>query len=534
MPVRRLALAAVVLLVFGLASAGRADESPEAQTTGEAADGAEAGQPKRVVYIPEIIRSQLREEIKEEVLKRAVQEGWATPNAIPAWTQRFSLNADVRLRWEMVFFRRGNANVNQFFDFNAINTGQPFDLLGNDQANDRFLNVDQNRRRPRVRVRLGVDVDIGEGFSATLRLASGDGNSPVSTNQTLGGAPGDFSKLQFWIDRAGLTYAPFKGRPAGFMLEAGRFGNPFFSTDLIWWNDLSFDGMALKAQVDTGWLRVFVNGGGFPYFITGFDFPAEQSQKVRSLDKWLVAGQLGLEVKKPELFTLTVAAAYYYFDNIQGRPGTPCRTDWKGFSCDSDLSRPLFAQKGNTYMALRTPTIEALAAEGLGAAEYQYFGLAHLFRELAITGRFELKVAAQLAVTLDAEFVRNLGFSPRRVGTVAVNNLGACDENFLNCAYAGGLNGYLGRVSVGSPAMSKQWSWNLGVTYRSLESDAVVDAFNDPDFGLGGTNLKGFIFAGTVALADGVLATVRWMSANQVSGPQYGVDVLHIDVTARY
>ena len=31
-------------------------------------------------------------------------------------------------------------------------------------------------------------------------------------------------------------------------------------------------------------------------------------------------------------------------------------------------------------------------------------------------------------------------------------------------------------------------------------SDAVIDAFTDPDFGLGGTNLKGYTVGGSWAL----------------------------------
>ncbi len=529
-----LAFAAGALLILGSPGPARADEPPTAaQSNDDASGGERPDQLKHVVYLPETIRAQLREEIKDEVLKRAVSEGWATPNAIPAWTQRFRFTADVRLRWEMVFFQRGNANTGMFPDFNAINNGQPFDVLGYDLANDRYLNVDQNRRRPRVRARLGVDVDVGQGFGVGLRFASGDGSNPVSTNQTLGGAPGDFSKLQLWIDRAALTYEPFKGKPSGILLEAGRFGNPFFSTDLIWWSDLSFDGIALQGRVNLGWLELFVNGGGFPYFITGFDFPAERSTKIRSVDKWLIAGQLGAKWEMPERFTLTLAAAYYYFDNIEGRVGSPCDTNLKGYTCDTDLTRPLFAQKGNTYMALRRPSVFALTYEAAGAAEYQYFGLASIFRELAITGRFELRVARQLKATLDGEFVRNLGFSTKRIAPIALNSRASCGDACIG-PFEGGLNGYFARLSIGSPTMDKQWSWSVGLTYRSIESDAVVDAFNDPDFGLGGTNLRGFVFAGAVALTDGVLASVRWMSANQVSGPPYGVDVLHIDVTARY
>jgi hypothetical protein len=531
------ALALLALLALGSAVPARAAQAPEPAPPAARGDS-EVGGPaardgvKRVAYVPEIVKAQLREEVKERVLQQAIEERWATPNAIPAWTQRFALNADVRLRWEMVFFKRGN-DTTYNFDFNAVNSGVPLDVTFNDQASFRYLNADQNRRRPRMRARLGVDGDVGEGFSGLLRLASGDGSTPVSTNQTLGGSAGDFSKYQFWLDRATLRYEPIRNRPTGFVLEGGRFENPFFSTNLLWSENLNFDGFAFQGRTPAGQLQVFLNAGAFPFFITGLDFPAEKSQKFHSFDKWLVAGQLGAEWKRPELFSLKLAAAFYYFDHIEGRSSSQCDTHLKGFSCDTDASRPSFAQKGNTYKVVRTPSDEALIAELAGASEYQYFGLASLFRELAITGRFELRAAPSWKLTLDGEFVRNLGFSKNRIADQAVNNLGTCDAD-ENCPYAGGRIGYQGRISVGSPAMNKRWSWSIAVTYRYLESDAVVDAFTDSDFGMGGTNLKGFIVGGALALADNVSASVRWMSADSIVSLPYSVDVFHFDVSARY
>ena len=47
---------------------------------------------------------------------------------------------------------------------------------------------------------------IGEGFNGGIRLVTGDNNAPTSSNQTLGGSGGDFSKYAIWIDRAFLSY----------------------------------------------------------------------------------------------------------------------------------------------------------------------------------------------------------------------------------------------------------------------------------------------------------------------------------------
>ncbi len=556
---RVLPLVTVTLLAIGLvvparaaedaktpAPAGAAATSTKAEGRAEqapAARGAQTAAPeevKRVVYLPESVKAALREELKQEVLAEARRESSTAPDGVPEWLRRLKLKGDIRARFERAMFGSGNANDGSFPDFNAINTNKPFDVNFIDVANERYLNVDQNRTRPRLRARLGLDADVGQGFAAGLRFASGDGSTPVSTNQTLGGSPGDFSKYQFWLDRAFLRYQPFQQSQSykdALAIEIGRFENPFFTTDLLWDDDVNLDGIAVQVRFPAGGaVRPFLTAGAFPVFTTAFNFPPERTDKFKSLNKWLYAAQLGADFKPAEALSVKLGGALYYFDKLEGRISTPCRTDLKDQSCDTDESRPAFAQKGNTYMPLRTPNDQALVQEASGAAEYQFFGLASRFRELAATGRVELRVAPPLKATLEGEFVRNVGFSKKQVGKVgvALNNFDACDASETCQRYAGGDDGYVGRFTLGSPTQSQRWDWNVNLAYRHVESDAVVDAFDDSDFGLGGTNLKGFTFGGALALADGVWASARWMSADAIVGPTYKVDVLQIDVAARF
>ena len=62
----------------------------------------------------------------------------------------------------------------------------------------------------------------------------------------------------------------------------------------------------------------------------------------------------------------------------------------------------------------------------------------------------------------------------------------------------------------------------------------MIDAFADSDFGLGGTNLKGYFLGGNLALGENVWASARWMSANEVAGAPYAVDVLQVDLNAKF
>ena len=65
-------------------------------------------------------------------------------------------------------------------------------------------------------------------------------------------------------------------------------------------------------------------------------------------------------------------------------------------------------------------------------------------------------------------------------------------------------------------------------------SDAVVDAFNDSDFRLGGTNAKGYVVGGGVGVAHNVNLVARWLSATEVTGPPYSFDIVMVDLNAQF
>jgi hypothetical protein len=67
-----------------------------------------------------------------------------------------------------------------------------------------------------------------------------------------------------------------------------------------------------------------------------------------------------------------------------------------------------------------------------------------------------------------------------------------------------------------------------------VERDAVLDAFSDSDFHLGGTNVQGWTIGGNYGLVKNVWLTGRWLSGNVISGAQYGVDVMQLDLNTRF
>ena len=491
----------------------------------------------RVTYIPEVVKEQLRQQIKQEVMEQAREENWAAPRQFPDWVSRIRFFGDLRLRYELDSIPGGNDNTGAFPNFNAINTGPPFDVAGSVFPSE--LNVDKSRQRFRFRVRVGLNADLGDGFSVGIRGATGENDSPVTENQTLGvannGQGGNFSKYAIWLDRAFLKWEIGGTPEQDLSITLGRMDNPFFSTTLIWASELGFDGAVLSGryQVVRG-VTPFLTAGAFPVFNTDLNFASTNPAKFNSSDKYLYAIQGGTDWRINKDFTFKIAGALYDFNNIEGRlsnPFTPLTSSDQG---NTDDLRPSFAQNGNTYMALRN--IVPTAANNNGTTlQFQYFGLATPFHEVAVTGRFDYSHFEPFLVSVTGEYVTNVAFDRTSVASKAVNNRSSATSPAIG-NYIGGNSAWIVYLTLGSPVLQKRWDWNLGIGYRYVESDSVVDGFNDSDFGtpLSGTNLKGYTVFGNLAITPSVSIGFHYYSASDIAGPPFKSDVFQFDVNGKF
>ena len=338
----------------------------------------------------------------------------------------------------------------------------------------------------RVRARLGVDVALSDTFQLGVGIASGGTNNPTS-NVTLGAS---MAKYQIALDKAFLKWSPGPSLD----LIGGRFVNPWFFTDLVWFPDLNFDGIALqyRPQLSELW-GLFCTTGVFPV----------QEVELSQRDKWLFGTQLGVQYGKGDGLYARFAVAYYDFMNTVGvvnDPTTPGVHDW---------TAPLFQQKGNTLMDI----------DPSSAIKTAY---ASAFRELNLTGSLDLGYWHPVHAVLAADYVNNLGFNQADVNA----RTGASVKKETQ--------GFQVGLSVGYPALQEFGDWKGSVSYKYLEADAVMDATADQDFHLGGTNAKGWIAGFDLGLAKDVWLSTRWFSADAISGPQLSIDVLHVNINAKF
>ena len=493
-----------------------------------------------VPYIPDNVKQEIADEVKAGVIKQALAENWAAPRAIPDWVPRFRFTGDVRTRYEGDFFPDTNDNTGAFPNFNAINTGAPFDVAGTEFSpqND----VDQDRERFRIRARIGADVDLEDGFTAGIRLATGQDDSPVTENQTLGlanqGQGGDFSKYSVWLDRAFLKYEyqVDDDRNKAFSVTVGRMDNPFFSTSMIWARDLGFDGIVAQGRYTVArGVTPFLTAGAFPVFDTDFNFASNEPAKYESEDKYLFAGQLGADWTINKDLNAKLAGALYYFENIEGHLSSPFTPLTSSDAGNTDDSRPSFAQNGNTYFPIRD--IVPDAENDFGAIDqFQYYGLATPFHELDFTGQLNYDHFAPIRVSLIGEYVQNLAFDYSKINAIAVNNRGPDTASGAVGPFQGGDTAWIITFKVGKAALEKLGDWDFDIGYRYVETDSLVDGFADSDFGapLTGTNLKGYTVGGDLALGQRVWLGLHLLSADSIAGPPYKSDVVQFDINGKF
>jgi hypothetical protein len=512
------------LIAQANAEAAQARQSG-ASAVADAAAPAVPGQ-VRVAYVPEVVRNQIRDEVKQEVIAQAKSEHWAEPNALPEWLDRISWSGDMRFRDEFRYYDKGNAFP--VVDFAQLNRTGPYDL--NSQVPPPLLNTLENRTNSlRIRARLGVNVNLGDTVAAGIRIGTGNDNNPVSTTQTLGGG---LSKKDLWLDQAYLTWKPTDW----VAVTGGRMPNPFMSTDLVYSNDLNFDGIVGKFNVPmTDEIGAFANVGMFPIEYQADDFPSQAGVKNASRDKWLTGAQVGATWKFNEDTQLKAALAYYRFDHLRGELSSPCSIYLGVNFCDTDATRSAFMQKGNSLFLIRDIVPDPSSPSSY--AQPQFVGLVYDYHLANATTQFDTKVAGT-PLRLEGDYVRNMAYHRRDafrpdVGlNRLVNNFGAGD--FSEDTYKSGPVGWMLRATLGNPQPVASNDWNVVFAYKYLQPDATVDGLNDPDFHLGGTNAKGFILSGSYGLTKYAWLSARYFNAREVFGPPLSIDVFQLEMNARF
>jgi hypothetical protein len=488
-----------------------ADQAQErAQKQQEEKEGAIA-----VPYVPKIVQQQIENQVAKQVqptvtadvIKAAQQQGWGVPGALPDWIREVRVTGDLTLRGQDNLYGSSNSAACPagtpygnctILNYAAINAAGGINQAGVNA----FLNINQDSAVMQGRARLGVDVSLSPSWDAGIRLASGALN-PNSEVQTFSD---EFGRYTVGFDQIYIRYRGTTARGFNYLsVVGGKFDNPFFEpTTLVYSKYVAFDGVAVNGKLGIGdgsaqQSFLFLNLGGFPI---------QEVPLVFQNSKWLVGGQAGVSLRFGEdrstAQQFTLAGGYYDFDHVQGRMN-------EYDSILNNYSEPLYATFGNSYCDIENDSTGANPV----------FALCSQFRLADIAAGYALPID-QYSLTVNAEGVRNVGFNAKDI------------YNLFGEEVPSRRNAYQAELAFGNPDVFERWNWRGTLGYRYVQGDALLDALTDADFHEGGTNAQGYFFRADLGLAHDIWTRFSYYAGRQIDGPTYQVDVLQLDLNARF
>jgi Putative porin len=482
----------------------------------------------RVPHVPEALRKQIKDEVREEVIAQAQAERWGVANAVPSWTQRITLSGDIRYRHQADFFDKDNTPGNDYLaselgNSNGLTRAPDFAGYQADQTGKPNSNVSttDSRTRERLRLRLGLTAKVTDEVGVGVRLATGSETDRVSTNQTLGN---NFNKYQLFVDRAFIRLDP----SVYTTIQAGRIANPWFSSEMSWSENLNFDGLAATgrwASEDLSW-QPFATAGWFP--LRAQNAPASGSRS-------LLGAQVGLGWQLNERTKLKFGLAYYKYRGLEGKSDEAFETGLDASGNQFLISKVNYGQyeygrglrqKGNTLFETNPSSLPDSAP---------LYGLAYEFKPLVLTAAAEFSHFSPYAVTLTGEWATNTGVDDKSFHQRA----GAAYDGVTP---GGRKDAYYLKASFGMPDVRQFAHWQVSASYRRVGSDAVLDAFTDSDLGLGGTNIQGFTIGAIFGLDSNTTIGVRYLSGKSLSttlneaNPEatFKVNGLQVDLNVKF
>lgn len=513
------------LVQQGLLSRERADallkqaQAAAPASAGQAAQWGDAPKPAapvvRVPYIPQTLKDEITDQIRGEVLATTREQGWADSRALPNWLRGLNISGDLRVRAQRDDFDEPRYTADAVGPCDISGGNLPAvcyrTQAGTPAWSPDVTNTSVDRDRLTVRARLGFEAKVSDDTLLGLRLSTGSASSgPTSSSQTLGNS---FNKAGVVLDRAFVRWEP----RYDLRLFAGRMPNPFFGSDLLWPDDLGFDGLALQGE--------YTLDSGLYAFATVGAFPLQEFSVGR--DKWLYALQLGADWAVGDNLQLRLGLGVYDFAKVEGvRETEPApagalvgTSDYFGSQYPAALRL-----KGNTLIALNDPTSTAAPV----------WGLASKFRPVNLSARLDLRLDDFRQASLHADWVKNGGFDladiRTRAGTDAVDGL------------AERTTGAQLKFSVGSLALAEIGDWQVFGAWRRFERDAWIDGLTDTTwFGGGGTNYQGWQLGGQYAFDRRTTLGVRATASRNLEDGQPNlssaplkVETLQVDLSTRF
>jgi hypothetical protein len=383
----------------------------------------------------ERLRRDVRDANKASAMTKArVEKTEETAKVVPGWLKNVTLFGDVRVRHEGFYH----------------------------QPSERGGSIVTARNRERIRARIGAKATFSDELSATIRLASGNPDDPISTNETL---TRTFTRKSINLDWAFITFTPgatFGLRPGVLSLTGGKFPNPTFrSGEMVFDEDLSPEGFSETVQLlgsPMGSLQqVKIHALQWVY-----------NERSNAQDGWMFGGQINPLLKIGSADVELGAGQYWYFNEDQIAT----------------------AANDNGELEIGGPTGNAVFEED-----------------------------DEIAGFLSSFNLTNVGATvtfPNVVGPMPLRFFGDYVHNWD--AFNNQNEGAEGGVKLGQT--KAQGDWAVTAYYRYIEQEAAMSAFSHSDFGPGGLNLQGPAIGLEYQLLNPLTVSARNWFTNYIDSPE--------------
>jgi len=394
-----------------------------------------------------ITEEELRQAREEDKQKAAAEESRrdAIASKLPKWLDAITPFGDLRTRYEG-FFQHHRTAENRF----------------------------------RLRARIGLTANVTDEIAATVRLATGDPNNPVTRNQTFQNA---FTQKSISLDQAYLTLKPgktFSLEPGWITVTAGKFSaNAYRTSELIWDDDLTPEGA-------TESLNVIEQRDGILRGLKLNAFEWVVDEVAANNDPWMGGGQVVLDTALGSAANWTLAFSDFHYSNLGAVARKFLSPSGSGFNKQLATS--------NSLLVVRDATGKVTKLSGFRSG----FNIVHGGTELLFPNLLPVPagIFGDLAYNTQADS-KNVGF------------------------YIGAGVGNAGKDYY-HDSLKNQGDWGASYTFVWVEKDAALALFNYDDIAYsqggfsstqtgssvaGGTNVIGHIVRFDYLLIPGLQLT---------------------------
>jgi hypothetical protein len=307
------------------------------------------------------------------------------------------------------------------------------------------------RNRFRLRARIGLNVNPADEVGATVRLATGDPNDPISTNQTLSNT---FTRKSINLDWAYLTVKPGKSvglQPGWVTVTAGKFGvNGYRTSELVWDDDVSPEGA-------TETLNVIDQREGVVRGLRLNTFQWVVDEIAAAGDPWMFGGQAVADTAFTESAKWTLAFADYHYEDLNNVAS-------KYLSAFTGNSDPFTANTTNQNTSLANSNTVIFSPKD-SKGNRKILGYASGFN--IVNGSTELNFADPFTLGIPAGIFGDLAYNTQA-------------DSHNTGVYLGAGIGNAGKDWY-HDVLTKQGDWGLSYTYAWVEKDAVLSIFTFSD-----------------------------------------------------